>query len=177
MKTLLPIREELSDEALEIFNQCREKVGFVPNIITMLGYSPGALVSFLTLYGNQARGTFNDREREAIYLPVSQLNGSQYCLAAHSHWAKLAGLKEEDSLQLRQGKHSDSRLDFLARFGLAIAETRGYVNPDLMDEFESFGYGPAALLDIIAIIVEATFSNLIGVMTRLPIDFPVAKEI
>jgi uncharacterized peroxidase-related enzyme len=178
MKFLLPIQEELSMEAAEIMAACNAKVGFVPNIVQMLAYSPPALRSFLTLYENQAAGSFDDREREAIYLPVSQMNGSQYCLAAHTNWAKLAGLSEAETLALRRGvHHDDPKLDFLARFGRTVAETRGQVPPELMDEFESLGYGARALLDVIAIVVEATFSNLIGVMMRPPVDFPAVQQI
>ncbi|MBK7938278.1 MAG: carboxymuconolactone decarboxylase family protein [Lewinellaceae bacterium] len=178
MKFLLPIREELAPEATEIMEACEAKVGFVPNIVSILAYSPPALRSFLTLYENQSLGVFNDREREAIYLPVSQMNGSQYCLAAHTNWAKLAGLSEEETLALRKGiHHADPKLDFLARFGRAVAETRGQVPPELMDEFEANGYDARALLDVIAIIVESTFSNLIGVMMRPPVDFPAVKEV
>ena len=178
MKFLLPIREELTSEALEIMAACEAKVGFVPNIVSMLAYSPPALRSYLTLYGNQAEGVFNDQEREAIYLPVSQVNGSQYCLAAHTNWAKLAGLSEEETLALRKGiHHEDPKLDFLARFGRAVIETRGQVPPELMDEFEERGYDARALLDVIAIVVESVFSNLIGVMMRPPVDFPAVKQI
>lgn len=178
MKFLLPIREELTPEASEIMDVCEAKVGFVPNIVQMLAYSPAALRSFLTLYENQAQGTFNDQEREAIYLPVSQMNGSQYCLAAHTNWAKLAGLSEEETLALRKGiHHDDPKLDFLARFGRSVAETRGQVPPELMDEFEALGYDARALLDVIAIVVESTFSNLIGVMMRPSVDFPAIKQL
>jgi AhpD family alkylhydroperoxidase len=178
MKFLLPIREELPPEALEIMEACEAKVGFVPNIVSMLAYSPPALHSYLTLYENQSQGVFNDQEREAIYLPVSQHNGSQYCLAAHTNWAKLAGLSEAETLALRKGiHHEDPKLDFLARFGLAVVETRGQVPPELMDEFEERGYDARALLDVIAIVVESVFSNLIGVMMRPPVDFPAVKQI
>ena len=177
MKFLLPIPEELTPEALDIMDACEAKVGFVPNIVSMLAYSLPALRSYLTLYENQAQGTFNDQEREAIYLPVSQVNGSPYCLAAHTTWAKLAGLSEDAILALRKGKHHDDpKLDFLARFGRAIAETNGKVPPELMDEFEEHGYDARALLDVIAIVVESVFSNLIGVMMRPPIDFQIARE-
>ncbi len=178
MKFLLPIHEELTAEALDIMAACEAKVGFVPNIVSMLAYSPPALRSYLTLYENQAQGTFNDQEREAIYLPVSQLNGSQYCLAAHTNWAKLAGLTEEETLALRRGiHHNDPKLDFLARFGRAVAETQGQVPPELMDEFGERGYGARHLLDVIAIVVESLFSNLIGVMMRPPVDFPAIRTV
>lgn len=178
MKFLLPIREELTADALDIMAACEAKVGFVPNIVSMLAYSPPALRSYLTLYENQSHGAFNDREREAVYLPVSQLNGSQYCLAAHTNWAKLAGLTEDETLALRQGIHfDDPRLDFLARFGRAVAETGGHVSPELMDEFEERGYNARHLLDVIAIVVESLFSNLIGVMMRPPVDFPAIKPV
>lgn len=178
MKFLLPIHEELGAEALDIMAACEAKVGFVPNIVQMLAYSPAALRSFLTLYENQSQGTFNDQEREAVYLPVSQLHGSSYCLAAHTNWAKQAGLSEAETLALRQGLHyEDPKLDFLARFGRSIAETKGQVPPELMDEFEERGYDARALLDVIAIVVESLFSNLIGVMMRPPVDFPPVKAL
>ncbi len=172
MKILLPEREELSPALAPTYEAIEKALGFLPNFALMLGYSPNALMSYLQLTGSQSEGVFNAKEREAMILAVSQYHGSPYCLAAHTAWAKAAGLSEEETVAVRAGKPADERMRFLVHFARAIAEQRGRVSREMMDDFEEWGYGARALCDVIALVIESTFSNYVGLLTKLPVDFP-----
>ncbi len=178
MKILLPLREELAPELAPIFDELDKKFGFVPKISLMLGYSPNALEAYLQLVGSHARGTsFTEIEREVILLAVSELHGSPYCLSAHTAYAIGYGLSEQETVEARATSIADPRLCFLARFGRAIAETRGRVPREMMDDFADWGFNPRALMDAIALVMEATFSNYVALLSRVPIDFPKVREI
>ena len=172
MKILLPERSELSPDLSPVFDACKAALGFVPNFALMLGYSPHVLDSYLHLSDGQAQGVFNQTERETILLAVSQFHGSPYCLAAHSAYARAAGLSAEETIDARKGTLADEKLNFLARFARAIAEHRARVPREMMDDFEAYGYGAQALMDVIGLVVESTFSNYVGLLTKVPVDFP-----
>ncbi|MFN0215251.1 MAG: carboxymuconolactone decarboxylase family protein [Saprospiraceae bacterium] len=172
MKILLPERDELSPELFPVLDACKLSIGFVPNFALMLGFSPHVLLSFLHLSDHQTQGTFSQVEREAMLLAVSQFHGSPYCLAAHSAYARSAGMSEAETIEARSGKLANAKLNFLVQFARAVAEYRGQVPREMMDDFEEWGYGPQALMDVIALVIESTFSNYVGLMTKVPVDFP-----
>ncbi len=172
MKILLPQRDELAPELAPALDACKLALGFIPNFALMLGFSPHVLLSYLHLSDHQAEGVFSQVERESMLLAVSQFHGSPYCLAAHSAYARSAGLSEADTLAARTGTLADPKLNFLVQFARAVAEHRGQVPREMMDDFEEWGYGPQALMDVVALVIESTFSNYVGLLTKVPVDFP-----
>lgn len=178
MKILLPLRDELSPDLAPYFDKLEEGFGFVPKIGLMLGYSPNAFEAYLNLAASHARGTsFTEIEREVILLAVSELHGSPYCLSAHTSYAINYGLSEEETIEARATTIDDPKLCFLAQFGRAIAENRGKVPREMMDDFEQWGFGPRALMDAVALVMEATFSNYVALLTKVPLDFPKVKPV
>lgn len=178
MKILLPERGELAPELAPYFDALEEKFGFVPKIGLMLGYSPNAFEAYLNLVGSHARGTsFTEIEREVILLAVSEFHGSPYCLSAHTAYAINYGLDEQETIEARATTIADPKLCFLAKFGRAIAENRGQISRQMLDDFEEWGYDARALMDAVALVLEATFSNYVGLLTKVPLDFPKARPL
>lgn len=177
MKILVPDRAQLTPELSPIFDALQQEFGFVPNIALVLGYSPNALRAFLTLADSHAAGTFNAREREVMLLAVSEFHGSPYCLSAHTAHARRAGLSEAETLAARRTDFEDPKLNFLARFARALAENRGRMPRELMDDFAEAGYDERAFIDVIALVTEATFSNYVGLTTKVPPDFGAVKSL
>lgn len=178
MKILIPHRDELSPELAPYFDALEKGFSFIPRIALMLGYSPNAFEAYLQLVQSHARGTsFNETEREVILLAVSEFHGSPYCLSAHTSYAISYGLSEKETIEARATTITDPKLNFLAKFGRAIAEDRGCVSREMMDDFEAWGYDARALMDAVALVMEATFSNYVALLTRVPLDFPEVKPV
>src|SRR5579859_4722780 len=105
----VPAYEEVSDETKSVFDTLTKSLGKMPNLYATIGYSGNALHSYISFVQAQGKGTFHGKEREAIYLIVSQLNGCEYCLSSHTQSAMKFGWKEEETLQLRAGTLPDPR--------------------------------------------------------------------
>lgn len=155
----------------------QKSLGMIPNLYAMIGHSSNALESYVAFSNAQSKGTFNAKEREAIFLAVSQTNGCNYCLAAHTTIAKMNGFSEEATLQLRRGTISDEKLSILTRLSISIIENRGKADPGLVEAFFALGYNEGALIDLVALIVDKTFTNYIGRLTGTPLDFPPAQKL
>src|SRR4030065_1563459 len=107
MKKLSALKkEQASKKRLQIFEGIEKMVGMLPNIYAVIGNSSNALGSYLTFSEAQKNGSFNAKEREAIFLAVSEENGCNYCLSAHTAVAKMNGFSEDETLLLRTGNHS-----------------------------------------------------------------------
>ncbi len=177
MSFSVPSYEQLSPETQLILDQFKQMLGMVPNLYATIGYSGNALSSYTQYVRAQAKNTFHAREREAIYLIVSQLNGCEYCLASHTQSAIKAGWKEEDTLAIRAGAHPDKKWQTIYGIVRSAIENKGEVSDTLLQDFYSLDYKEAALMDLFVLINVMSFTNYIFRLTKIPIDFPLAKPI
>jgi len=178
MKKLSVIKnEQASEQSRQIFEGIKKAVGMLPNIYAVIGNSANALGSYLTFSEAQKNSSYNSKEREAIFLAVSEENGCNYCLSAHTAIAKMNGFSEEETLQLRAGIHSDRKLSILTNLAKSIVANRGKADERLLQSFYEDGYDEKALVDLVALVVDKTFTNYIGRLARPEIDFPKAEPL
>lgn len=173
----VPTREQVSPAAQTIFDNLKSQIGMVPNIYATIGYSANALESFLGFQGAQAKGTFSAKEREAVYLIVSQTNGCAYCQAAHTALGKMNGFTEEETIELRQGRSANERLQAIVSLAQDITLNRGRASEDNVEAFFAQGFDNEALIDLIALVADKTLVNFVHNLTQVPIDFPKAQPI
>jgi uncharacterized peroxidase-related enzyme len=76
---------ELSPAMEAYFQKCRDKIGFVPNVLTAYAFDMAKLEAFVTFYNDLmlAPSGLSKLEREMIAVAVSSENKCFYCLAAH----------------------------------------------------------------------------------------------
>ncbi len=170
-------KENAPEQSRQIFVGIEKAVGMLPNIYAVIGNSPNALGSYLTFSDAQKHGSFNAKEREAVFLAVSEENGCNYCLSAHTAIAKMNGFSEEDTLQLRAGTYNDRKLSVLTNLAKSIIVNRGKAEAELVDAFYQAGYDEKALVDLVALVVDKTFTNYIGRLAKPEIDFPKAQPL
>lgn len=173
----VPPYDEVSPEAKAVFDQLNKMLGKVPNLYATIGYSGNALASYMAYVQAQAKGSFHAKEREGVYLIVSELNGCEYCLASHTQSAIKAHWTEEETLQLRAGTLPDPRWQAIYAVVRSVIEQKGAVDSRLLEAFFSAGYNEAALMDLMVLINVMSFTNYVFRMTSIPIDFPPAKPL
>lgn len=169
--------EQAGPEVQPVFDQFKQQMGKMPNLYATIGYSSNALNTYLQYVRGQAKNSFHARDREAIYLIVSQINGCEYCLASHTQSAIKAGWKEEDTLLIRAGTHPEKKWQVIYNVIRSVIEGRGEVSDALLQEFYALGYKEAALIDLFVLINVMSFTNYIYRLTQIPIDFPPARAL
>jgi len=178
MKTIsLPSKDQLTPESQELLEPFNKRLGKIPNLYSTIGYSPNALKAMLQFEENLNHSIFSAKEREAVYLVVSQVNGCEYCLAAHSILAAKRGYKPDEILNLRRGLALDAKLQAALQLAKAIAENKGNVQDSFKDAFFDAGFNEGALMELIALVTIRTFTNYVYVMTKIPIDYPTVEKI
>jgi len=75
----------LSPGMQRYFDKCREKLGFVPNVLLAYAFDMAKLESFVAMYNALMLGEsgLSKLEREMIAVVVSSQNRCYYCLTAH----------------------------------------------------------------------------------------------
>lgn len=173
----VPTYDQVPASTKPTFDRFVKILGKMPNLYATIGYSANALNSYLAYVNEQARGTFHAKEREGVYLIVSQLNGCEYCLASHTRSAIKNGWTEDETLSLRAGAHPDKKWQVIYRVIKSVIDNKGQVSDDLLEEFYALAYQEAAIVDLLVLINVMSFTNYAFRLMQIPIDFPLAKDI
>jgi AhpD family alkylhydroperoxidase len=172
----VPTREQVSPANQALFDNLKKGLGMVPNLYATLALSEHALGNYLAF--QNAKSSITGKAREVVNLVVSQVNGCEYCLAAHTVIGGMVGFKPEQIVEIRRGGASfDAKLDALAKLVKNIASERGHADPALVDAFFAAGWTQENLVDAIVVIGDKTVTNYLHGTTRVPVDFPAAPKL
>ena len=178
MKTFqVPVKEQVGPDAQVIFDQFTKRLGKMPNLYATIGYSANALKGFLDFEGILNKGAFSAKEREAISLVVSEVNGCNYCLAAHTMVAMKYGFTKEETLAIRRAQVDNPRLQVIVDLAKSIAENKGHADQAKLDNFFEAGFTEAAVMDLIGLVTARVFTNYVYALTAIPVDYPAAEPL
>ena len=169
-----PTTIDTSPTASQGLLQAVEKqLGSVPNLFRLVATSPAALEGYLSMSGALAKGLLPAATRERIALAVAEVNGCNYCLAAHTYLGKnLAKLGEDEIAANRAGKSLDAKADAAVRFAAIVARERGHVGDAALQAVRAAGYSDAQVIEIVMHVALNTWTNYINEVALTDIDFP-----
>jgi uncharacterized peroxidase-related enzyme len=173
----VPTREQVSPESQLLFDALQKRMGKVPNLYAVMGYSPFALQSFMGLEETLNKGVFNPKEREAIALIVSEINSCEYCLAGHTLAAIKRGFTKEETIEIRKGNVEDTKLNAIIHLAKEVAENKGKPSKSALSNFYDAGFDEAAVMELIGLVTVRIFTNYVFALTNVPVDFPLADSI
>ncbi len=172
----VPSRSEVSANNQEIFDNLHKGLGMVPNLYAVMALSDSALGNYLSF--QNAKTTFSNKEKQTVNLVVSQVNECSYCQAAHTTLGKMNGLTEEQTIEIRKGSAPfDNRLDALVKLAKEITAKKGFASTETIDAFINAGYSKGQVVELVFLVAEKTAMNYVHAITKVEIDFPLAKTI
>ncbi len=159
-----------SQPLLEAVNK---QLGSVPNLFRVAGNSPAALEGYLGMSGALAKGALAAQTRERIALAVAEVNGCNYCLAAHTYLGKnLAKLDDAEIAANRAGTSNDAKADAAVRFAVLVTRARGHVDAAAVQAVRAAGYSDAQIVEIVMHVALNTWTNYLNEVAATDIDFP-----
>ncbi len=151
----------------------QQQLGAVPNLFRLVGNSPAALEGYLSMSDALAKGALPAPTRERIALAVAEINGCNYCLAAHTYLGKnLAKLGDDEMAANRGGTSLDAKADAAVRFAAAVTHERGHVGEAALQAVRAAGYTEAQIVEIVMHVALNTWTNYINEVAATDIDFP-----
>jgi uncharacterized peroxidase-related enzyme len=164
--TATPAQKAVLDRAIK-------SVGFLPNMYANMVNAPAVLSTYLHGYGLfRSESGLSSAEQEVVFLAASQLNGCDYCMAAHSMIAdKKSGVPAEVLAAIRQGGPiPDTRLAALHALTVAMVTTQGRPPADVLKAFLAAGFEERHVLYIVLAISVKTLSNYSNHAFATPVD-------
>jgi uncharacterized peroxidase-related enzyme len=169
----IPTVETAPTASQPLLAAVKQQIGMVPNLMKVLAHSPAGLGAYLGFSSAVAGGTLDTAARERIALTVAEANGCEYCLSAHSYLGKnVAKLGEDELDAARDGRSADARVQALLQFTQAVVANRGRVDDADLARLFAAGYGPDAVIEVVANVALNVFTNYVNNIARTTVDFP-----
>jgi uncharacterized peroxidase-related enzyme len=158
----------------QVYAQIKKAIGTVPNTFAAIAaHGPAALKSVLAADAVLAAGSLTKSDQEVIKLVISAAAGCDYCVAAHSYLAKLAGGTPEALKQIREGEPTgDAKRDALVDFVRLLAQSSGTVSHEDFAAIKAAGYSDTQLVEISLAFATTVFTNVFNRINDTEIDFP-----
>lgn len=154
----------------------KKALGSAPNLFRLVANSPAALEGYLGLSGALAKGALSKAISERIALAVAEINGCDYCLAAHTYVGKnVAKLSDAEIDAARSGGSTDAKADAAVRFAVAVTNARGRATPADLAAAKAAGLTDAELVEIVAHVALNTLTNYVNETFKTDIDFPAVR--
>ena len=168
MSRITPLSlEQVTDSTRALLEGVQKKIGFLPNVFLTLAHAPAVLAAYLQHSVALGKTSLSATEKEAISLATSQVNGCDYCLAAHTLFAGKAGLSGEDILSARHGQ-----LNAFAALARQVTERRGHLSSEQIQAARAAGIDDAKIVEVIAHVASQTLTNYLNNAALTEVDFP-----
>ncbi|KJZ44656.1 carboxymuconolactone decarboxylase family protein [Pseudomonas fluorescens] len=168
MTRIIPVSlEHATDATRPLLEGVQKKIGFLPNVFRVLAHAPAVLASYLQNSVALGKTSLSATQKEAIFLATSQVNGCDYCLAAHALFASKAGLSGQEIRSARVGQ-----LDAYALLAREITESRGHLSGEQIAAARAAGIDDAKIIEVIAHVASQTLTNYLNNVALTDIDFP-----
>ena len=155
------------------FDKCKEKIGFVPNVIRGYAARPARWRAFVTMYHalmDKEGSKLSALEREMIAVVVSSANRCYYCLVAHGQAVrKLSGDPELGEMLVMnyRAAHLTKRQRALLDFAWKLTETPWLIEEPDRDALRASGFGEEEIWDIGETAAFYNFSNRMAYTTDM----------
>ena len=161
----LDLPESTLDAEIEAyFQKCRDKIGYVPNVLRVYAHDLAKLKAFVAMYNDLmlAPSGLSKLEREMIAVAVSAVNRCYYCLVAHGAAVRqLSGdpvLGEQLVMNYRVAR-LEPRQRVMLDFAVKLTETPWTVGDADRDGLRAAGFNDRDIWDIGAVAAFFNMSN------------------
>jgi uncharacterized peroxidase-related enzyme len=162
----------LSADMEAYFTKCKDKLGFVPNVLKAYAFDMAKLSAFVTMYNDLmlAPSGLSKLEREMIAVAVSAQNRCYYCLVAHGASVRqlsgdpvLGELMVMNYRAARLSKRERAMLDFAVK----LTAEPSLVGEDERTALRETGFSDRDVWDIAAVAGFFNMSNRVALATDM----------
>lgn len=165
--------ETTTGKSKELFNAINSKLGMVPNMMRTMGNSPAVLNGYLSFSDALGKSSIGNRLGELIALTAANVNGCEYCNAAHSFIGeKMIGLDRQTIEAAKESNSIDVKEKSALNFVRILLEKKGSVSSEDIEKVKASGYSDAEVTEIIAHTALNVFTNYFNNALDVKVDFP-----
>ena len=166
------VHDELTapERSLPVLKGALAAGGQLSNFIGVLAGSPAALRAYARFRSELRNGTLPQRTQQRIGLGVAEHQGNEYAQQLLQRTARDAGLGLDEIARAKQFDSSDENEAALLRFIKVLVETDDVPALHLHEEAREAGWTDEQILEAVAHVSLASFTNLITRAGNIPVD-------
>jgi len=166
------VHDELTapERSLPVLTGALASGGQLSNFLGVLAGSPAALRGYARLRSELRHGELSWMTQQRIALAVAEHEGSEYSLPALHRTARDAGLGIDEIALAREFDSKDEHEAALLRFLKALLDSAGAPPAYLLEEARESGWSDEEILEAVAHVALATFTNLVTRAGDVPRD-------
>ncbi|MFO7296915.1 MAG: alkylhydroperoxidase [Proteobacteria bacterium] len=163
---------EPTPEIAAYFEKCREKLGFVPNVLRAYAFNNTKLKAFIDMVDDLMLGDsgLSKLEREMIAVAVSSVNHCHYCLTAHGAAVRQRSNDPELGEMIAHNYRAaklDRRQKAMLDFAVKLTEHPDKIGEEDREALRRAGFSDRDIWDIAAITGFYNMSNRIASATDM----------
>lgn len=168
----IPDLEDLPADVKKYFDICIEKLGMVPNVLTVFSQNLKQLDGFTRFYNELMMGEseLSKLEREMIAVVVSSENKCFYCLVAHGAAVRVMSgdpaLGEHLVMNYRTAK-LDKRQRAMMDFASLLTRSPQTVAEDEVQALRDAGFSDTAIWDLSNVIGFYNMTNRVAIASDM----------
>jgi uncharacterized peroxidase-related enzyme len=146
------------------FDKCKEKLGFIPNVLRAYAFDNAKLRAFILMADDLMLGdsALSKLERELIAVAVSSVNHCHYCLTAHGAAVRQRGRDPELGELMVQNYRAadlDARQKAMLDFTVKLTEAPDKIEEQDREALRGAGFSDRDIWDIAAVAAFYNMSN------------------
>lgn len=146
--------------------------GMIPNLYGYLAESPVALNAYLHINDQLMKhSSLTPVQVQVALLAISEVNGCEFCIAAHSWVGSTIKANEQTVAAIRDGGEiSDPQDRALVNLVRAIVSERGHVGDAVLDDFFAAGFSKEHMFDLLVCNMLKSLSNYANHITKTEVN-------
>ena len=171
MKNTIYTVDNAPEKSRPLLEGVQKKMGMIPNILGGMAEAPAMLQAYLGLAGAFGQSSLSPTQQHTVALAISNENSCEYCMAAHTTFAKGARVADEVLEAVRNGTAMPSAdLEALRTFALRMQETKGHLEESELEAFLSAGHTEAQAYEVVIGIALKVITNYTNRLLNTPVD-------
>jgi uncharacterized peroxidase-related enzyme len=163
---------ELEPELAAYFEKCREKLGFVPNVLQAYAFDNAKLRAFVLMADDLmlADSALSKLEREMIAVAVSAANHCHYCLTSHGAAVRQRANDPELGETIAQNYRAADlapRQKAMLDFAVRLTEAPDKIEAEDREKLRRAGFSDRDIWDIAAVAAFYNMSNRLAAAVDL----------
>lgn len=163
---------ELTKQQQAYFDKCREKLGFVPNVLQAYAFDTAKLQAFMDMVDDLmlADSGLSKLEREMIAVAVSAINQCHYCLTAHGAAVRQRAGSAHFGDTITHNYRAadlDARQTAMLDFATKLTEAPAKITEADRQALRDAGFSDRDIWDIAAVAAFYNMSNRLAAATEM----------
>lgn len=176
-----PVQEAPNEKVRAVFDEIREKEGYVPNLFRAYAHNPDLLEqTWNRVKSLMYEGRLSPRLKNAIATMVSQDNGCDYCVAHHKRMLRMLGVDSRD-LSTFMATSEPTFLNEMEATLLKMAREANRnphgMSQDLIADARAAGASDSDIIETIGVMeLYSSFNRMLDSL-KVPLEPEMAQEL